>query len=142
MLLREVYGTTVWCGTSNLLREELSPTDGSQLSAQCTIVAGGLSGAVYATLAYPTDAIKTCVKASPRFKGMGVVATARTLLRERSVVQGFYRGFGIVAVCVFPSSATVLLSYELCRDFLEVEERSLPAGLRQPPTGPSLPLHE
>lgn len=113
-LLREVPGTALWCGTNDLLREAATPPGGSAVDLPLwhTILCGGISGLVYAVSMYPVDLMKTRIQTEPRrYRETGFMQAMRWQYRKGGL-RSFYRGFGLVALCSFPNSALVFLTYE------------------------------
>ncbi|KPA74546.1 putative mitochondrial Mitochondrial ornithine carrier protein-like protein [Leptomonas pyrrhocoris] len=113
-LLREVPGTALWCGANDVLRETMTPRgcSAADLPLWDTILCGGLSGLVYAVFVYPVDVMKTRIQTEPkRYRMKGFAQAVRTQYRTGGACS-FYRGFGLVALFSFPSSALLFVTYE------------------------------
>lgn len=126
-LVREVPGTALWCGTNDLLRSAMAPpgTAVADLPLQDTVLCGGASGLVYAVFMYPVDLIKTRIQTEPkRYRQINFVRAMHTQYRS-SGLRSFYRGFGLVAVCSFPNSALVFVTYEYATRWLTWSDEKL-----------------
>lgn len=113
-LLREIPGTTLWCGTNSALRALVTPPEGSvdDLGLRERVLCGGLSGLLYSVVLYPVDLLKTRIQTEPtRYRHFGF-AQAMAAQYRACGLRSFYRGFGLVAVCSFPSSALAFVSYD------------------------------
>ncbi|KPI89328.1 mitochondrial ornithine transporter 1-like protein [Leptomonas seymouri] len=78
-----------------------------------SMLAGGISGCCYWSIAYPADVAKTQMQVCSEASAAGLAATLRRFYRSGGV-RALYRGWGITAVRAFLSSAVVFTTYERC----------------------------
>lgn len=78
-----------------------------------SMLAGGISGCLYWSIAYPADVIKTEMQVCPVAGAAGFTATFGRCYRNGGT-RALYRGWGVTAVRAFLSSAVVFTTYERC----------------------------
>lgn len=86
---------------------------GNAVPAWRSMLAGGISGCLYWSIAYPADVVKTQMQVCSKASAAGFGGTLRHLYRGGGV-HLLYRGWGVTAVRAFVSSAVVFTTYERC----------------------------
>jgi hypothetical protein len=81
--------------------------------AWCSMLAGGISGCLYWSIAYPADVAKTQMQVCSRASNAGFSGTLRHFYRNGGV-RALYRGWGVTTVRACLSSAVVFTTYERC----------------------------
>ncbi|KAK7199587.1 Mitochondrial carrier protein [Novymonas esmeraldas] len=92
----------------------MTPAGGSvdDLSLGETVLCGGVSGLAHSLLLYPVDLLKTRIQTEPsHYRRLSFAQVVRMHYHECGL-RGFYRGFGLVAVFSFPSSALAFTTYQ------------------------------
>ncbi|XP_065878983.1 mitochondrial carnitine/acylcarnitine carrier-like protein [Euphorbia lathyris] len=117
---REVPGNAAMFGTYELLKKYLAGgEDTSQLGRGSLMLAGGLAGASFWGMVYPTDVVKSVLQVddyrNPKFKG-SIDAFKKLLASEG--VKGLYKGFGPAMARSIPANAACFLAYEVTRSSL------------------------
>lgn len=119
-LAREVPGNALMFGVYELVKQSLAGgTDTSNLSRGSLVVAGGLAGASFWAIVYPTDVVKSVIQVddykNPKYKG-SMNAFRKILAAEG--VKGLYKGFGPAMARSVPANAACFLAYEVTRSSL------------------------
>lgn len=119
-LAREVPGNAVMFGVYEALKQTMAGSpDTSGLGRGSLMVAGGLAGASFWVLVYPTDVIKSVVQVddyrNPKFSG-SINAFKKIFATEG--VKGLYKGFGPAMARSVPANAACFLAYEVTRSSL------------------------
>ncbi|XP_050234556.1 mitochondrial carnitine/acylcarnitine carrier-like protein [Mercurialis annua] len=119
-LAREVPGNAALFGMYELLKQSLAGgQDTSQLGRGSLMLAGGLAGASFWALVYPTDVVKSVLQVddyrNPKFSGS--INAFRTILASEGV-KGLYKGFGPAMARSVPANAACFLVYEVTRSSL------------------------
>ncbi|CAN6486308.1 unnamed protein product [Victoria cruziana] len=119
-LAREVPGNAVLFGTYELLKQYLAGgRDTSNLGQGSLMLAGGLGGASFWLVVYPTDVVKSVIQVddykNPKYSGS--IDAFKKILRSEGV-KGLYKGFGPAMVRSIPANAACFLAYELTRSSL------------------------
>ncbi|XP_050214424.1 mitochondrial carnitine/acylcarnitine carrier-like protein [Mercurialis annua] len=117
---REVPGNAIMFGVYELLKQSLAGgQDTSQLGRGSLMLAGGLAGASFWGLVYPTDVVKSVLQVddykNPRFSGS--INAFKTILATEGV-KGLYKGFGPAMGRSVPANAACFLAYEITRSSL------------------------
>ncbi|KPA77789.1 putative mitochondrial mitochondrial ornithine transporter 1-like protein [Leptomonas pyrrhocoris] len=76
-----------------------------------SMLAGGISGCLYWSIAYPADVAKTKMQVCANASAAGFVGTLRRCYVNGGV-RALYRGWGVTAARAFLSSAVVFTTYE------------------------------
>lgn len=93
----------------------------SPLKSWAELIAGGLSGVIAQTAAYPLEVIRRRMQVS-RIRNtarLGLVDTAKTIFRELGV-RGFFIGLSIGYIKVAPMSACSFYVYEQAKYWLDI----------------------
>lgn len=119
-LAREVPGNAVMFGVYEALKQSLAGgTDTAGLGRGSLIVAGGLAGASFWAVVYPTDVIKSVIQVddfrNPKFSG-SIQAFKKILAAEGA--KGLYKGFGPAMARSVPANAACFLAYEVTKSSL------------------------
>ncbi|XP_072986204.1 mitochondrial carnitine/acylcarnitine carrier-like protein [Typha latifolia] len=119
-LAREVPGNAAVFGVYEALKQYFAGgKDTSKLGSGSLIVAGGLAGATFWLLVYPTDVVKSVIQVddyrNPKFSG-STDAFKKILAAEG--IKGLYRGFGPAMARSVPANAVCFLAYEVTRSSL------------------------
>ncbi|KDP34326.1 hypothetical protein JCGZ_12674 [Jatropha curcas] len=117
---REVPGNAAMFGVYELLKQYLAGgQDTSQLGRGSLMVAGGLAGASFWAMVYPTDVVKSVLQVddyrNPKFSGS--INAFRKILASEGV-KGLYKGFGPAMARSVPANAACFLAYEVTRSSL------------------------
>lgn len=117
---REVPGNAAMFGVYEALKQYLAGSqDTSDLGTGSLILAGGLAGASFWALVYPTDVVKSVIQVdnykNPKFHG-SIDAFRKILTREG--VKGVYKGFGPAMARSVAANAACFLAYEVTRSSL------------------------
>lgn len=117
---REIPGNAIMFGVYEALKQKFAGgTDTSGLSRGSLIVAGGLAGASFWFLVYPTDVIKSVIQVddhrNPKFSGS---FDAFRKIRATEGFKGLYKGFGPAMARSVPANAACFLAYEMTRSAL------------------------
>lgn len=117
---REVPGNAAMFGVYEALKQSFAGgTDTTELSRGSLIVAGGVAGASFWALVYPTDVIKSVIQVddyrNPKFSG-SIDAFKKILSSEG--VKGLYKGFAPAMARSVPANAACFLAYEVTRSSL------------------------
>ncbi|XP_057458074.1 mitochondrial carnitine/acylcarnitine carrier-like protein [Lotus japonicus] len=119
-MAREIPGNAIMFGVYEAINQWIAGgTDTSGLGRGSLIVAGGLAGASFWLLVYPTDVVKSVIQVddykNPKFYG------SLDAFRKIQATQGFkglYKGFGPAMARSIPANAIVFLAYEMTRSAL------------------------
>ncbi|KAK8964476.1 Mitochondrial carnitine/acylcarnitine carrier-like protein [Platanthera guangdongensis] len=119
-LAREVPGNAVMFGIYEALKQSLAGgMDTAGLGRGSLIVAGGLAGASFWAVVYPTDVIKSVIQVddfrNPKFSG-SIHAFKKILAAEGA--KGLYKGFGPAMARSVPANAACFLAYEVTKSSL------------------------
>lgn len=119
-MAREIPGNAVMFGVYEALKKYFAGgQDTSKLGRGSLIVAGGLAGASFWVLVYPTDVVKSVIQVddykNPKFSG-SIHAFRKILALEGA--KGLYKGFGPAMVRSVPANAACFLAYEVTRSSL------------------------
>lgn len=119
-LAREVPGNAIMFGVYEGIKQYFAGgTDTSNLSRGSLIVAGGLAGASFWMVVYPTDVVKSVIQVddfkNPKYKGS--INAFRKILASEGV-KGLYKGFGPAMGRSIPANAACFLAYEVTRSSL------------------------
>ncbi|KAF8728183.1 hypothetical protein HU200_018770 [Digitaria exilis] len=114
-LAREVPGNSIMFGVYEATKQLIAGGhDTSQLGRGSLIMAGGLAGASFWGLVYPTDVVKSVLQVddhkSPKYKGS--MDAVRKILAADGV-KGLYKGFGPAMARSVPANAACFLAYEV-----------------------------
>ncbi|EEF42425.1 mitochondrial carnitine/acylcarnitine carrier-like protein [Ricinus communis] len=117
---REVPGNAIMFGVYELLKQSLAGGhDTSQLGRGSLMMAGGLAGASFWALVYPTDVVKSVLQVddykNPKYTG-SINAFRKILASEGA--KGLYKGFGPAMARSIPANAACFLAYEVTRSSL------------------------
>lgn len=116
-MAREIPGNAAMFGVYQALKQYFAGAqDTSGLGRGSLIVAGGLAGAAFWLLVYPTDVVKSVIQVddfkNPKFSGSA--DAFRKILRSEGV-SGLYKGFGPAMARSVPANAACFLAYEVTR---------------------------
>lgn len=116
-MAREIPGNAAMFGVYQALKQYFAGAqDTSGLGRGSLIVAGGLAGAAFWLLVYPTDVVKSVIQVddfkNPKFSGSA--DAFRKILRLEGV-SGLYKGFGPAMARSVPANAACFLAYEVTR---------------------------
>ncbi|KAK3428825.1 mitochondrial carnitine/acylcarnitine carrier-like protein [Eucalyptus grandis] len=119
-LAREVPGNAAMFGVYEGIKQYLAGGgDTSGLGRGSLIVAGGLAGASFWAMVYPTDVVKSVIQVddykNPKYSG-SLNAFNKILASEG--VKGLYKGFGPAMARSVPANAACFLAYEVTRSSL------------------------
>lgn len=117
---REVPGNAIMFGMYEASKQLIAGgQDTSQLGRGSLIVAGGLAGASFWGLVYPTDVVKSVLQVddykNPKYAGS--MDAFRKILAADGV-KGLYKGFGPAMARSVPANAACFLAYEMTRSAL------------------------
>lgn len=117
---REVPGNAVMFGVYEGLKQLIAGgEDTSKLGRVSLMTAGGLAGAAYWAIVYPTDVIKSVIQIddykNPKFSG---TVDAFKKIAASEGVKGLYRGFGPAMARSIPANAACFLAYEVTKSSL------------------------
>ena len=119
-LAREVPGNAVMFGVYEALKQFFAGgNDTSRLGRGSLMTAGGLAGAAFWAIVYPTDVVKSVIQVddykNPKYSG-SINAFKKILASEG--VKGLYRGFGPAMARSIPANAACFLAYEVTKSSL------------------------
>ncbi|XP_030533814.1 mitochondrial carnitine/acylcarnitine carrier-like protein isoform X2 [Rhodamnia argentea] len=119
-MAREVPGNAAMFGVYEAIKQYLAGgQDTSGLGRGSLIVAGGLAGASFWALVYPTDVVKSVIQVdgykNPKYSGS--LDAFRKILASEGV-KGLYKGFGPAMARSVPANAACFLAYEVTRSSL------------------------
>lgn len=119
-MAREIPGNAIMFGVYEAIKQRIAGgTDTSGLGRGSLIVAGGLAGASFWFLVYPTDVVKSVIQVddykNPKFSGS---LDAFRKIQATEGFKGLYKGFGPAMARSIPANATVFLAYEMTRSAL------------------------
>lgn len=117
---REVPGNAIMFGVYEATKQYFAGgQDTSGLGRGTLIVAGGLAGAAFWGVVYPTDVVKSVIQVddykNPKYSG-SIDAFRKILAKEG--VKGLYKGFGPAMGRSVPANAACFLVYEVTRSSL------------------------
>ncbi|KAI5691779.1 Mitochondrial carrier protein [Leishmania braziliensis] len=116
-LTRAVLGNMAYFVSYEQCREWLaqgfaqSPGDGEALPIWHSMLAGGISGCFYWSIAYPADVAKTKMQVCPAARRQGFTRTLSSLYHSGGV-EALFRGWGVTVVRAFLSSSVVFTIHE------------------------------
>ncbi|KAE9607025.1 hypothetical protein Lal_00025857 [Lupinus albus] len=119
-MAREIPGNAAMFGVYEALKQYLAGgSDTSGLGRGSLIVAGGLAGASFWVMVYPTDVVKSVIQVddykSPKFSGS---VDAFRKIRSIEGFKGLYKGFGPAMARSIPANSACFLAYEMTRSAL------------------------
>ncbi|XP_051127454.1 mitochondrial carnitine/acylcarnitine carrier-like protein isoform X2 [Andrographis paniculata] len=119
-LAREVPGNAIMFGIYEALKQYYAGgQDTSRLGRGSLIMAGGIAGASFWALVYPTDVVKSIVQVddykNPKFSG--TIDAFKKIVKVEGR-KGLYKGFGPAMARSVPANAACFLVYEVCRSSL------------------------
>lgn len=119
-MAREIPGNAVMFGVYEAIKQYLAGgRDTSGLGRGSLMVAGGLAGASFWALVYPTDVVKSVLQVddykNPKYSGS--LDAFRKILASQGV-KGLYKGFEPAMARSVPANAACFLAYELTRSSL------------------------
>lgn len=119
-MAREIPGNAAMFGVYEALKQYLAGgPDTSGLGRGYLIVAGGLAGASFWFMVYPTDVVKSVIQVddyrSPKFSGS---IDAFRKIKASEGFKGLYKGFGPAMARSVPANAACFLAYEMTRSAL------------------------
>jgi solute carrier family 25 (mitochondrial carnitine/acylcarnitine transporter), member 20/29 len=117
---REVPGNALMFGVYEATKQYLTGgKDTSSLGMGSQILAGGLGGAVFWLVVYPTDVVKSVIQVddykNPRYSGS--IDALRKIVAADGV-KGLYKGFGPAMARSVPACAVTFVAYEITRSAL------------------------
>lgn len=117
---REVPGNaTMFAAYEAFKRFLAGGSDTSSLGQGSLIMAGGVAGASFWGIVYPTDVVKSVLQVddykNPRYTGS--MDAFRKILKSEGV-KGLYKGFGPAMARSVPANAACFLAYEMTRSSL------------------------
>ncbi|XP_051117518.1 mitochondrial carnitine/acylcarnitine carrier-like protein [Andrographis paniculata] len=119
-MAREVPGNAAMFGVYEAVKQYIAGgTDTSSLGRGSQILAGGVAGAAFWMLVYPTDVVKSVIQVddykNPKFSGSW--DAFRKIVKSEGV-KGLYKGFGPAMARSVPANAACFLAYEITRSSL------------------------
>ncbi|XP_057763344.1 mitochondrial carnitine/acylcarnitine carrier-like protein [Arachis stenosperma] len=119
-MAREIPGNAAMFGVYEATKQLLAGgRDTSGLGRGSLVVAGGLAGASFWFMVYPTDVVKSVIQVddykNPKFSG---TIDAFRKIRATEGVKGLYKGFGPAMARSVPANAACFLAYEMTRSAL------------------------
>ncbi|KAF7809500.1 mitochondrial carnitine/acylcarnitine carrier-like protein [Senna tora] len=119
-MAREIPGNAAMFGAYEAVKQLLAGgQDTSKLGRGSLIVAGGLAGASFWFLVYPTDVVKSVIQVddykNPKYSGS---FDAFRKIRASEGFKGLYKGFGPAMARSIPANAACFLAYEMTRSAL------------------------
>ncbi|PIA39941.1 hypothetical protein AQUCO_02600407v1 [Aquilegia coerulea] len=117
---REVPGNAAMFGVYEGVKQLIAGgQDTSQLGRGSMVVAGGVAGASFWCMVYPTDVVKSVIQVddykNPKF--FGSIDAFKKILKSEGV-KGLYKGFGPAMARSVPANAACFLAYEVTRSSL------------------------
>ncbi|KAI4314470.1 hypothetical protein L6164_027376 [Bauhinia variegata] len=119
-MAREIPGNAAMFGVYEALKQLLAGgSDTSKLGRGSLILAGGLAGASFWSLVYPTDVVKSVIQVddhkNPKYSGS---FDAFRKIKASEGFKGLYKGFGPAMARSVPANAACFLAYEVTRSAL------------------------
>ncbi|MED6205455.1 hypothetical protein PIB30_017879 [Stylosanthes scabra] len=119
-MAREIPGNAAMFGVYEATKQLLAGgRDTSGLGRGSLVVAGGMAGASFWLMVYPTDVIKSVIQVddykNPKFSG---TIDAFRKIRSTEGIKGLYKGFGPAMARSVPANAACFLAYEMTRSAL------------------------
>ncbi|KAI9111542.1 hypothetical protein K1719_017232 [Acacia pycnantha] len=119
-MAREVPGNAIMFGVYEAVKQLIAGgKDTSGLGRGSLIVAGGLAGASFWFLVYPTDVVKSVLQVddykNPKYSGS---FDAFRKIKATEGFKGLYKGFGPAMARSVPANAACFLAYEMTRSAL------------------------
>ncbi|KMZ66464.1 Mitochondrial carnitine/acylcarnitine carrier-like protein [Zostera marina] len=117
---REIPGNALMFGVYEAVKQFLAGgKDTSKLGRGSLILAGGVGGAAFWGIVYPTDVVKSVLQVdnfqNPKYSGS--INAFRKILSSEGV-KGLYKGFGPAMGRSVPANAACFLAYEVTRSSL------------------------
>lgn len=117
---REIPGNALMFGVYEAVKQFLAGgKDTSKLGRGSLILAGGVGGAAFWGLVYPTDVVKSVLQVdnfkNPKYSGS--IDAFRKILSSEGVM-GLFKGFGPAMGRSVPANAACFLAYEVTRTSL------------------------
>ncbi|MED6133018.1 hypothetical protein PIB30_024392 [Stylosanthes scabra] len=117
---REIPGNAIMFGVYEAIKQMLAGgPDTSGLGRGSLILAGGLAGASFWFIVYPTDVVKSVIQVddykNPKFSGS---LDAFRKIKASEGFKGLYKGFGPAMARSVPANAACFLAYEMTRSAL------------------------
>lgn len=117
---REIPGNALMFGVYETVKQFLAGgKDTSKLGRGSLILAGGVGGAAFWGIVYPTDVVKSVLQVdnfqNPKYSGS--INAFRKILSSEGV-KGLYKGFGPAMGRSVPANAACFLAYEVTRSSL------------------------
>ncbi|XP_010441533.1 PREDICTED: mitochondrial carnitine/acylcarnitine carrier-like protein [Camelina sativa] len=117
---REVPGNAMMFAAYEAFKRFLAGgSDTSSLGQGSLIMAGGVAGASFWGIVYPTDVVKSVLQVddykNPKYTGS--MDAFRKILKSEGV-KGLYKGFGPAMARSVPANAACFLAYEMTRSSL------------------------
>ncbi|EOA13775.1 hypothetical protein CARUB_v10026869mg [Capsella rubella] len=117
---REIPGNaTMFAAYEGFKRFLAGGSDTSSLGQGSLIMAGGVAGASFWGIVYPTDVVKSVLQVddykNPKYSGS--MDAFRKILKSEGV-KGLYKGFGPAMARSVPANAACFLAYEMTRSSL------------------------
>ncbi|KAL1332239.1 hypothetical protein HN51_061088 [Arachis hypogaea] len=117
---REIPGNAIMFGVYEAIKQMLAGgPDTSGLGRGSLILAGGVAGASFWFLVYPTDVVKSVIQVddykNPKFSGS---FDAFRKIQASEGLKGLYKGFGPAMARSVPANAACFLAYEMTRSAL------------------------
>lgn len=119
-MAREIPGNAAMFGVYEATKQLIAGgTDTSELGRGSLMLSGGLAGAAFWFMVYPTDVIKSVIQVddykNPKFSG-SIDAFRR--IKATEGFKGLYKGFGPAMCRSVPANAACFLAYEMTRSAL------------------------
>ncbi|XP_061336870.1 mitochondrial carnitine/acylcarnitine carrier-like protein [Gastrolobium bilobum] len=119
-MAREVPGNAAMFGVYEATKQLLAGgPDTSGLGRGSQIIAGGLAGASFWFMVYPTDVVKSVIQVddykNPKFSGS---IDAFRKIQASEGFKGLYKGFGPAMARSVPANAACFLAYEMTKSAL------------------------
>ncbi|KAL1370410.1 hypothetical protein HN51_000678 [Arachis hypogaea] len=117
---REIPGNAIMFGVYEAIKQMLAGgPDTSGLGRGSLILAGGVAGASFWFMVYPTDVVKSVIQVddykNPKFSGS---FDAFRKIQASEGLKGLYKGFGPAMARSVPANAACFLAYEMTRSAL------------------------
>lgn len=108
-------------GLMELVKNKLTPADGSGTPKWAVFTAGGVGGVFYWALTYPTDVIKSTMMSDAtepaKRKYTGIVDCALKIYRDGGV-KNLFRGFTPCLLRAIPANGVMIFVVDQCRILL------------------------
>ncbi|CAK8540376.1 unnamed protein product [Lathyrus sativus] len=119
-MAREIPGNAAMFGVYEATKQLIAGgTDTSGLGRGSLMASGGLAGAAFWCMVYPTDVVKSVLQVddykNPKFSG-SIDAFRR--IKATEGIKGLYKGFGPAMFRSVPANAACFLAYEMTRSAL------------------------